>query len=301
MQYHFYIELSYGLGYFTSGDIQMNKGTLYLIATPIGNLEDMTFRAISTLKKVDVVAAEDTRHSRKLLQHFQINTRMISLHAFNEASRVEQFIAQLEEGKSIGIISDAGTPLISDPGYPLVHAAHAAKIPVVPIPGACAAITALCASGLPTDRFIFEGFLPAKSNARLNRLDALRSEQRTVVFYESPHRIIDMLTDLVTIFGPNRIATIGRELTKQFETIRQDELAVLLEWVKTNSEQQLGEFVVIVSGAEIQSTTSEEDVEKILVILLSELHTKQAASLCAKITGRKKNELYELALKLSEK
>ncbi len=279
----------------------MKKGTLYLIATPIGNLEDMTFRAINTLKKVDLVAAEDTRHSKKLLQHFNISTPMISLHAFNEAGRVKQLIAQLEEGKSIGIISDAGTPLISDPGYPLVHAAHAAKIPVAPIPGACAAITALCASGLPTDRFIFEGFLPAKKSARLNRLEKLLIEQRSLVFYESPHRIIDMLTDLLSVFGPDRLATIARELTKQFETIRQDNISTLLEWTKENPEQQLGEFVVIVAGTEIETTTSDQEVEKILLILLSELHTKQAASLCSKITGKKKNELYELALKLSEK
>lgn len=279
----------------------MKKGTLYLIATPIGNLEDMTFRAINTLKKVDVVAAEDTRHSKKLLQHFNISTPMISLHAFNEAGRVKQLIAQLEEGQSIGIISDAGTPLISDPGYPLVHAAHAANIAVVPIPGACAAITALCASGLPTDRFIFEGFLPAKKTARLHRLEELLIEQRTLVFYESPHRIIDMLTDLLSVFGPDRLATIARELTKQFETIRQNNISTLLEWTKENSEQQLGEFVVIVAGTEIETTKSDQEVEKILLILLSELHTKQAASLCSKITGKKKNELYELALKLSEK
>ncbi len=307
-----YLHKSYGIDLFNSdiaqhdGQInsegqQMKKGTLYLIATPIGNLEDTTFRAINTLKKVNVIAAEDTRHSKKLLQHFLINTPMISLHAFNEAGRVKQLIAQLENGESIGIISDAGTPLISDPGYPLVQAAHAAKISIVPIPGACAAITALCASGLPTDRFIFEGFLPAKSSARLHRLDDLKSEQRTLVFYESPHRIIEMLQDLVKIFGPDRLATIGRELTKQFETIRQDKLIVLLEWIQKHSEQQLGEFVVIIAGSEIEATASEQEIEKILLILLSELHTKQAASLCAKITGRKKNELYELALKLSEK
>lgn len=279
----------------------MKKGTLYLIATPIGNLEDITYRAINTLKKVEVVAAEDTRHSSKLLQHFQINTPMISLHAFNEAGRVNQIISQLEEGKSVGVISDAGTPLISDPGYPLVHAAHAANIPVVPIPGACAAITALCASGLPTDRFIFEGFLPAKKTARVHRLEELRTEQKTLVFYESPHRIIDMLSDLISVFGPDRSATIARELTKHFETIRLEKLQVLFDWIINNAEQQLGEFVVVVAGSEVQTTSSEQEVEKTLLILLSELHTKQAASLCSKITGRKKNELYELALKLSEK
>jgi 16S rRNA (cytidine1402-2'-O)-methyltransferase len=279
----------------------MKTGTLYLIATPIGNLGDMTFRAIETLKNVSIIAAEDTRHSRKLLQHYLIDTPMVSLHAFNETLRVTQLMTRLEQGESVGIISDAGTPLISDPGFPLVRAAQLANIQVVPIPGACAAITALCASGLPTDRFIFEGFLPAKTAARQQRLTAVRTDPRTLVYYESPHRIIAMLSDMVTVLGPTRRATIGRELTKQFETIRQDEVAVLLEWVQQNPEQQLGEFVVIVAGAEAQNATSDQEVEGILTVLLSELPTKQAASLCAKITGRKKNELYEQALILSGK
>lgn len=276
----------------------MKTGTLYLIATPIGNLGDMTFRAIETLKTVNLIAAEDTRHSRKLLQHYQITTPMISLHTFNEALRIDPLIQRLEQGESLGVISDAGTPLISDPGFPLVRAAQLANIQVVPIPGACAAITALCASGLPTDRFIFEGFLPAKTTARQQRLTEVRTDTRTLVYYESPHRIIAMLTDLIAVFGPTRRATIGRELTKQFETIRQDELATLLEWVKNNSEQQLGEFVVIIAGSDKQSATTDLEIDKILTILLSELPTKQAASLCAKITGRKKNELYERALLL---
>lgn len=276
----------------------MKSGLLYLIATPIGNLGDMTFRAIETLKKVSVIAAEDTRHSGRLLQHYQINTPMVSLHAFNETLRVTQLISRLQEGESVGIISDAGTPLISDPGFPLVRAAHLANIQVVPIPGACAAITALCAAGLPTDRFVFEGFLPAKTTARQQRLNDVKTDPRTLVYYESPHRIVAMLTDLIAVFGPSRRATIARELTKQFETIRQDELAHLLEWIKQDPNQQLGEFAVIVAGAEIQQKTSEQAVEKMLAILLSELPTKQAASLCAKITGRKKNELYEQALVL---
>jgi 16S rRNA (cytidine1402-2'-O)-methyltransferase len=279
----------------------MKTGSLYLIATPIGNLSDMTFRAIETLKMVNVVAAEDTRHSRRLLQHYQINTPMVSLHAFNETLRVTQLIDRLQQGESVGIISDAGTPLISDPGFPLVRAAHTANIPVIPIPGACAAITGLCASGLPTDRFVFEGFLPAKSLARQQRLMEVKDDPRTLVYYESPHRIVAMLTDLIAIFGPLRRATLARELTKQFETIRQDELAILLEFVQQNAEQQLGEFVVIVAGAEAQKNTSDQQVEKVLTILLAELPTKQAASLCAKITGRKKNELYELALTMAGK
>ena len=279
----------------------MKTGTLYLIATPIGNLGDMTFRAIETLKKVNIIAAEDTRHSRKLLHHYHITTPMISLHAFNETLRVTQLMQRLEQGESIGMISDAGTPLISDPGFPLVRAAQLANIPVVPIPGACAAIAALCAAGLPTDRFIFEGFLPAKTVARQHRLTEVRDDPRTLVYYESPHRILAMLKDLMAVFGPTRRVTLARELTKQFETIRQDEVAVLLEWVEQNSEQQLGEFVVVVAGAETEKKFSEVNVENILTILLAELPTKQAASLCAKITGRKKNELYDWALLLSDK
>ncbi len=274
----------------------MKAGILYLVATPIGNLGDITFRAIESLKQVSLVAAEDTRHSRRLLQHYQISTPMISLHAFNETLRVTQLIDRLLQGESVGLISDAGTPLISDPGFPLVRAAHVANIQVVPIPGACAAITALCAAGLPTDRFVFEGFLPAKTMARQQRLAVVKADTRTLVYYESPHRIEAMLQDLVAIFGASRRATIARELTKQFETIRQDELSTLLEWVQQNSEQQLGEFVVVVAGAQIEERTSAQEVESMLTILLSELPTKQAASLCAKITGRKKNELYEQAL-----
>lgn len=276
----------------------MKTGTLYLIATPIGNLGDITFRALDILKKVQLIAAEDTRHSRKLLQHYQITTPMISLHNFNEATRVSQLMERLERGESVGLISDAGTPLISDPGFSLVRAAQAAKIPVVPIPGACAAITALCAAGLPTDRFIFEGFLPAKTVARKERLSDIKDDPRTIVFYESPHRIKAMLKDLITVLGPARRVTMARELTKQFETIHQDEAAELLEWIEKNPEQQLGEFVLVVAGSKSEKNLSTMDIDKILAILVAELPTKQAASLCAKITGHKKNELYERALLL---
>ncbi len=276
----------------------MKAGTLYLIATPIGNLGDITFRAIEILKKVQVIAAEDTRHSRKLLQHYLITTPMISLHNFNEATRVTQLMERLEAGESVGLISDAGTPLISDPGFALVRAAQQAKISVVPIPGACAAITALCSSGLPTDRFVFEGFLPAKTVARQGRLSEIKEEPRTVVFYESPHRIKAMLKDLITVLGPARRITMARELTKQYETICQDEAAKLLEWIEKNPEQQLGEFVLVVAGSETEKNRDEMDVDHVLSILVAELPTKQAASLCSKITGHKKNELYERALLL---
>lgn len=276
----------------------MKTGTLYLIATPIGNLSDITFRALDVLKKVQLIAAEDTRHSRKLLQHYQITTPMISLHNFNEVTRVSQLMERLEGGESVGLISDAGTPLISDPGYSLVRAAQEGNFPVVPIPGACAAIAALCAAGLPTDRFIFEGFLPAKTVARKERLSDIKDEPRTIVFYESPHRIKAMLKDLITILGPARRVTMARELTKQFETIHQDEAAQLLEWIEKNPEQQLGEFVLVVAGSESEKNLSTMDVDNILAILVAELPTKQAASLCAKITGHKKNELYERALLL---
>jgi len=273
------------------------KGVLYVVATPIGNLEDWSPRAVSTLKAVSVVAAEDTRHSGRLLQHFNISTRLMAVHDHNEAGRVEGLLAKLEAGDDIALISDAGTPLISDPGYRLVAAAQAAGLKVVPIPGACAAIAALSAAGLPSDRFIFEGFLPARSSARRDRLQQLASEPRTLMFYEAPHRIVECLDDMVTVIGGERRVVLARELTKTFETVRQYSLTEMLAWVKADPDQQRGEIVLVLEGMPDMAVEQDwTEADRVLGILLSELPVKQAAALAASITGHKKNALYERAL-----
>jgi len=278
------------------GVIVMQKGSLYLIATPIGNLLDIGFRAVEVLKTVDVIAAEDTRHSKTLLQHYQIDTKMISMHAHNEELRVGQLLAWLQDGQSVAVISDAGTPLISDPGFPLVRAAREAGVQVVPVPGACAAIVALCASGLPADKFVFEGFLSAKSGARQKRLTELQDEARTVVFYESPHRIMAMLADMMTVLGGGRKVVIGRELTKQYETIHEDTIEGMLAWMTADPNQQRGEFVVMLAGARVDDNAKQTQSLRMLKVLLAELPLKQAVRLCAELSGAKKNELYEIAL-----
>jgi 16S rRNA (cytidine1402-2'-O)-methyltransferase len=273
------------------------KGVLYVVATPIGNLEDWSPRAVSTLKAVSVVAAEDTRHSGRLLQHFNISTRLMAVHDHNEAGRVEGLLAKLEAGDDIALISDAGTPLISDPGYRLVAAAQAAGLRVVPIPGACAAIAALSAAGLPSDRFIFEGFLPARSSARRDRLQQLASEPRTLMFYEAPHRIVECLDDMVAVIGGERRVVLARELTKTFETVRQYSLTEMLAWVKADPDQQRGEIVLVLEGMPDMAVEQDwTEADRILGILLAELPVKQAAALAASITGHKKNALYERAL-----
>jgi len=274
----------------------MNSACLYIVATPIGNLSDISERAVQILKQVDLIAVEDTRHSGKLLQHSGVSTPMQALHEHNEAKKVEQLIELLAAGKSIALISDAGTPLISDPGYQLVKAAIDAGIKVSPVPGASALIAALSASGLPSDAFIFEGFLPNKSAGRLKKLEALADESRTLIFYEAPHRIIDCLEDMQQIFGAERVAVVARELTKTFETIKKDSLENLLSWIKADSNQQRGEFVLLIQGQEKAATTVNAEAERILDILLQELPLKQASQLAARITGIKKNTLYQIGL-----
>lgn len=274
-------------------------GALYVVATPIGNLGDFSARAIEVLGAVARIAAEDTRHSAPLLQRHGIATPMISLHEHNERSRVEQLIEELQSGAALALISDAGTPLISDPGFHLVRAARSTGIRVIPVPGACALIAALSAAGLPTDRFVFEGFLPAKTTARRVRLEALRAEIRTLAFYEASHRIVEMLEDLVAVMGDERPAVVARELTKTFETVRGGTLAELLVFVRSDANQQKGEFVVLVQGAD-PPVQDKADTERVLNILLAELPVKQAAALAERITGMKKNELYKLALTLKE-
>jgi len=274
-------------------------GSLYVVATPIGNLQDMSPRAIDTLKSVDYIAAEDTRHSAVLLQHFLIQTPMIALHEHNERERAVKLLDYLKEGKSIALISDAGTPLINDPGFFLVREARKMGIRIVPIPGPSALIAALSVSGLPTDTFCYEGFLPAKSKSRLQQLQLLQYEKRTMIFYEAPHRVLESLQDMLQIWGPEREVVIARELTKMYETVYSTTLAELIEWVKKDENQQRGEIVLMVKGAEI--TPTEESgipTDHLLKILLAELPLKQAVELAAKISNKRKNDLYQRALQL---
>jgi 16S rRNA (cytidine1402-2'-O)-methyltransferase len=273
-------------------------GTLYVVATPIGNLKDITWRAVEVLKQVDKIAAEDTRHTTPLLNHYSIHKPTLSLHEFNERERVQMILALLRQGESIALISDAGTPLISDPGFHLVREARAQGFAVVPIPGPCAAITALSAAGLPTDRFTFEGFLPAKQEACRHRLEALAHEPRTMVFYESPRRLLGTLQNMVTVLGGARKAVVARELTKLYETILSSTLAELEQHFVAASEQLRGEVVILVAGVdEAASVTRAVIPEQVLDVLLAELPVKQAAALASKITGERKNVLYELALR----
>lgn len=275
-------------------------GTLYIVATPLGNLQDMSFRAVSILQDVDRVASEDTRHSLPLLRHFSIQKPLVSLHEHNEQMRAKSLIEYLKNGESIALISDAGTPLISDPGSHLVRVVREAGIKVVPIPGPCAAIAALSASGLPTDRFVFEGFLPVKGKWRKDRMHSLKNETRTIIFYEAPHRIAHLLDDITDIFGGDRECVIARELTKIYETIHSGTLTELQKWIKEDKFRERGEIVLLVKGISEISDKNEMAYEEILKILLEELPLKQAVEITAKITKQKKNMIYEKALVLKK-
>lgn len=282
--------------------MSFKKGSLYIVATPIGNMADMTERAQKILAEVDVIAVEDTRRSGQLLRHFDISTPMIAVHEHNERQICDSLLKRIEKGESIALISDAGTPLLSDPGYFLVNQARERDISVVPIPGVSAVITALSVAGLPTDRFVFEGFLPAKSAARQQKLEKLKDDPRTVIFYEAPHRIIEMLKDCQQVFGGQRKVVLARELTKTFETVHGDVLDVLIPWVEADENQRKGEFVVLVHGAATREDTGvDAESERILLILLKNLPVKQAAALAASITGLKKNALYQFAIELKAK
>lgn len=280
-----------------SDTVNSSFGTLFVVATPIGNLDDITARALRILGEVSLIAAEDTRHSARLLQHFGIGTPLAACHEHNERADGGRFLARLAAGEDIALISDAGTPLISDPGFHLVRQARAAGVRVTPVPGACAAVAALSAAGLPSDRFSFEGFLPAKRAGRRTRLEALREEARTMVFYEAPHRILECLRDMAELFGAERQVVLAREITKTFETIKGLPLAELALWVSQDENQQRGECVVLVAGYQ-PSSEDELDAEaiRVLDLLLAELPIKRAAALAAQITGARKNRLYELAL-----
>jgi 16S rRNA (cytidine1402-2'-O)-methyltransferase len=279
----------------------VETASLYIVATPIGNLADMSARAIDVLKNVDVIAAEDTRHSGHLLQHHAITTPTVSLHEHNEQQRSEVLLSRLQAGESVALISDAGTPLISDPGYRLVSLVRAHGINVIPIPGCCALVAALSASGLASDRFSFEGFLPSKQGARKQALEKLANETRTMIFYESPRRLHSTLEDMQSIFGADRPACLARELTKLHETIMTKPLAELQAWVASDSNQQRGECVVLIEGNRQQQDASEAEVDRVLSLLLADLPVKRAAAITASLLSVSKNKAYEQALKLQQK
>ncbi len=273
----------------------MERG-LYIVPTPIGNLEDITLRAISILQQVDIIAAEDTRHSQRLLGHFNIETRLVSYHEHSGEAETQKLVDRIMSGERVALISDAGTPLVSDPGYRLVRATQDAGLPVIPLPGPCAAIAALSASGLATDRFHFEGFLSSKCSQRHGRLEALADYQGTLVFYEAPHRIAATLADAVDVFGPNREAVLARELSKAFETIKRLPLSELYHWVHGDANQQRGEQVLMIAGAVPELDTVDAATRAWLMRLAKELPPRKAAAIVAEMTGGKARTLYDLLL-----
>ena len=269
----------------------MDSG-LYIVATPIGNLGDMSFRAIEVLRQVDLIAAEDTRHSQRLLQHFGIDNRLMPYHDHSDARSAQRILELLVAGGSVALISDAGTPLISDPGYRLVRDVQARGVPVRPVPGPSAAIAALSVCGLPTDSFRFQGFLPAKPGTRLNYLQALADETATLVFYEAPHRVVDTLVAMLEVFGGQREVVLAREITKTFETVRRAPLAELLAFVREDDNQRKGEIVLVVAGQDAAEATLDTATARLLEALAQELPAKKAAALVADHSGLRKKDLY---------
>ncbi|WP_441004198.1 16S rRNA (cytidine(1402)-2'-O)-methyltransferase [Pseudocolwellia agarivorans] len=276
----------------------IDAGTLYIVATPIGNLGDISQRALDVLTQVDLIACEDTRHTQKLLSAYSIKNKTMSMHDHNERQRQEHIAKLLTEGQSIALVSDAGTPLISDPGFHLVRHCRQQGLKVSPIPGACAAIAALSAAGLPTDRFSFEGFLPSKSGARQAALLNLANEERTMVFYDAPRRAIDTVADIVTVLGGDRYVVIARELTKTFETIYSDTAENLLTWLNEDPNQLKGEMVLIIEGFKVDPNAISPKIIDTLKLLLKEMKPKTACAITAEIYGVKKNALYDIALEL---
>ncbi len=276
------------------------RGVLYVVATPIGNLADLSARAREVLLSSDLVAAEDTRHFAQLLQTAGIAKRTLSAHEHNEAYRVAEILVALEAGKSVALVSDAGTPLISDPGYRIVQSAARAGHEVRAVPGPCAAIAALSIAGLPTDRFVFEGFLPAKAVARRTRLSELSGDARTLVFYEAPHRLQEALAEMCECLGPTREAVVAREITKAFETAYRGTLAALAERAQADANMTRGEIVIVVQGAAAGAATGEQELERVLAELLQALPVSQAADIAARITGVNRNRAYKAALALGK-
>ena len=286
----------------SAGDyiVSEQRGILYVVATPIGNLGDISSRAKEVLASVDVVLAEDTRHSRKLLTRLGLEKKLISMHEHNEIARIPKIIQLLGDGQCVALISDAGTPLLSDPGYRLLKAAREQGIQAVPVPGPSALTAALSVAGLPTDRFVFEGFLPAKSGARARHLKLLLAEPRTMVFYEAPHRLLKVLDDMAQILGGERPACVARELTKKFETVYYGTLAELAERAQRESDMGRGEMVIVVSGADGSVTAGAQDISALLDELLSELSPAKAARIASRVSGLPRQEIYALATRLAE-
>ena len=277
----------------------MNQtGILYIIATPIGNLQDITQRALETFTQVDLIAAEDTRHSGLLLNHYGIKKPFFALHDHNEQQKADLLVEKLQQGTNIALISDAGTPLISDPGFHLVRKCRQAGLKVVPLPGACAAITALCASGIASDRFCFEGFLPAKTKARKDKLQNIAEEDRTLIFYESTHRILDTLEDIEAVLGADRYIVLAREITKTWETISGDTVSNLRQWLAEDPNRTKGEMVLIIEG-NVKTEENESfnpQAIKALQLIAKELPLKKAAAIVAELYGYKKNALYQFGI-----
>lgn len=280
----------------SSSETELLSGNLYIVATPIGNRDDISLRAIHILKTVDKILAEDTRHSKQLLLPLGITTPLTSLHAHNEADKSDELLSALKSGRSFALISDAGTPLISDPGFPLVKKARQLGISVIPIPGACALIAALSASGAPCDTFTFIGFLPAKTAARREKLASFRTYEHTLVFYESTHRIIDCLSDIADILGSKCEIVLAKELTKTFETFRSGHCDAIQQWLTEDKARCKGEFVLIIPPRPHKPETNHQ---ALLSLLLAELPLKQAVKIACQLTGENKNELYKLALELN--
>ena len=273
---------------------------LFVVATPIGHLDDMSYRAIDVLKSVSLIAAEDTRTSAQLMKHFNISTPLTACHEHNESNKIDILIQKLLNGEDMALISDAGTPLISDPGFKLVRAAQANGIRVIPVPGACAAIAALSAVGLPSDRFSFQGFLASKQSQRLQQLEKLKDETQTLIFYEAPHRILDSVKDMAAVFGADRPVGFAREITKTFETIKKMALGELVEFIAADHHQQKGEIVLVVGGANEEKDIEQEKLDQLLQRLLQDLSVKAASQLAADLTGIKKKIAYQRALVLSQ-
>jgi 16S rRNA (cytidine1402-2'-O)-methyltransferase len=285
-----------------SDDFAVLPGRLYVVATPIGNLGDLTPRAQKVLASVSVIAAEDTRHTAQLLQAAGIRTSLVSMHEHNEARRSAELVERLRRGESVAVVSDAGTPLISDPGFDLVAAARAHSIEVIAIPGACAAIAALSIAGLPSDRFSFEGFLPAKKSARDSSLQKLAQESRTMIFYEAPHRLTETLSDMQQHFGADRAATVARELTKRYESSYSGTLFELCERAQQDPDMSRGEIVIVVAGfAGSTAESANMNADQVLRALLEDLPPSQAAKIAARLTGAKRAELYERAMGMAGK
>jgi 16S rRNA (cytidine1402-2'-O)-methyltransferase len=276
-------------------EFQARPGTLYIVATPIGNLRDITLRALDILKTVDLVAAEDTRTTSGLLSAYGISAKLFASHEHNERTAANTLVERLREGKSVALVSDAGTPGISDPGAAAVRAARAAGIPVVPLPGPSAVAVALSAAGLEQGDWLFHGFLPPKPGDRRRALETLAGLRQSLVFYESPHRILETVADLAAVLGGERRLFVGRELTKRFESFHECALSDAVEWLEGDENRQRGEFVLIASGRPDLADNGEEEARRVLAVLLEDLPASQAARLAARLTGMKKNALYDLA------